>query len=926
MSAHLEKVLRHAERKLQGLSQKDNKGHLDLYRNFLRLEEQRLRMAHKAGAGGVEFAAKRADLFTVVLRHIFQVALESAALAHGKETRTVRLALIAVGGFGRGHLAPFSDIDILFLYEKTKPGSAAARYVTDVVEQVLYLLWDSGMKVGHASRDLDEAINQGREDFQTATSLLEARLLAGPEDLFKDFQRRFHRMCIQGREAAYLEWRLKDQQSRHAKFGSTVFVQEPQVKNGCGGLRDYHNLLWSAQVARGLTSTQALQQAGLLTLSERKAIDAAYDFLLRIRTELHYQQDRGGDILTLRLQGNIASAFKYPQRSVLLRTEALMRDYYVHSSALYDIAGLLFRRLAGRPVTGGGFLRGILPRRAAREEKIHSFLLNADRELHAESPSIFNEDPLRLVQAFLILQQRNARLAPEFEALIRAKSHLLHRRMLWRPELREMLASIASQKGRVGAIFRAMHRTGVLGRAIPEFAPLTFLVQHEFFHRYTADEHTLVCLEQLDRVLDDDTPPFPSYRSLFERCADPAILYFALTLHDTGKSAHGRDHSSDSSQRAARFARRMRITGRRLQTLTFLVDHHMTLTEFALRRNLDDAHTIREFARIVQDQERLELLMLLSLADGMGTGGDHAWTNWKEGLVWHLYTRTRAMLTGEAEFQKETERSRAEVEARLRKSLPRSIGEDEFRAHLTALPPRYLNSRNEALVLDHVRLVHEFFLAQLKHEHYFDALQPTLHWHDLPNSGCSEVSVVTWDRGRLFSKIAGAFALARINILSADIWTRADNIVIDTFRVCTDKFEAVTHAHDRSTFEKALTRSLVEPAWNLGAEINRTFTYSRKVVDMAGVLEPMVGFDNDSSPDATLLHLRAPDYLGLLHDVSSVIAEHKVSIETARITTEKGAALDTFYLTDKDRNKLTDRARLRRLHHDILAAMQPHLS
>jgi [protein-PII] uridylyltransferase len=925
MSAHLEKVLLHASRKLEGLSHKSNRDQLDLYRNFLRLEEERLRMAHRAGEGGLESSCKRADLFNVILKHMFGGALESAQRSHDVKPSDARIALIAVGGYGRGQLSPFSDIDILFLYEKTRPDSPQQRFISDVVEQVLYLLWDSGIKVGHASRTLEEVIDQGKEDFQTLTALLEARQLDGPADLFSEFQRRFHRLCVQGKETSYLEWRLKDQTARHEKFGNTVFVQEPQVKNGCGGLRDYHNLLWSAMVARGFHSTLELQQAGLLSLSERKAIDQAYDFILRIRTELHYQQARAGDILTLRLQGNVANAFKYPQRSVIPRTEALMREYYTHSSAIYHTCHLLFRRLIGKPTKPQGLLYKLIPGKTARTEKIHGFTLNTHNELELANPSYFNDDPGRIVLAFQIIQQRNATLAPELETLIRNKSHLITRKTLWDRNVREMLTSIASPKGRVGRIFRAMHQNGVLGRLIPEFAPLTFLVQHEFFHRYTADEHTLVCLEQLDRVLDDNTSPFPSYRPLFERCTDPAILYFALVLHDTGKAEHGRTHSDISSQLAARFARRMRIEGRRLQLLIFLVDHHMTLTEFALRRNLDDPSTIREFARIVQDQERLDLLMLLSLADGMGTGTDNSWTDWKEGLVWHLYTRTRYMLAGEDEFLRQTQKNRAELEIRLRKAVPKSIDDPEFRAHIGSLPERYLTFRNEALIVSHIEMVHEFLLGQLEHESVTDALKPVIAWKDLPSTGHSEVTVVTWDRSQLFTKIAGAFALAELSILSADIWTRDDHIVIDTFRVCTEKFEAATHARDRKVFSESLTRALREGDYDIGKDINRAHSFSRRADHLFGVVEPMIGFDSDSSPDSTLMHLRAPDYLGLLYDVSSCLAGLGLSITNARITTEKGAALDTFYLTTAEGAKITEKTEFRRIQRAVIAVMQDHL-
>jgi len=902
MAGHLEKVLKHAERKLLNQSGNSPTDLLDIYRNFLKIEEHRIFLGHKAGDSGLESETKRADLISEVLRHIFNAALENAETAHSVKRGDVRLIMAATGGFGRGQLAPYSDIDLLFLYERPKSNDPQKRFIEDTIQQVLYLLWDVGMKVGHASRTIDEAIQQGRVDFQTRTAYLESRLLSGPADLFAEFLRRFERICLRGHEQEYALWRLEDQAKRHEKFGNTVFLQEPNIKNSCGGLRDYQNLLWVSHALYGLKSTAELQAAGHLTASERKAIDQAYDFLLRIRNEMHYLQHRPGEILTLRLQGEVASSLKYHQKSILRRTEAMMREYYHHSRNLFLITNILARNLSGRNEKKRSPLWNLLPQRAKKEEHHNGFILSGN-ELRAENGSVFADDPLRMVQVFQILQQRHALLSPELERTIRRRLDLVNRRFLWLPEVREMLTSIVRRKGEVGRIIRTMHECGVLGRLIPEFAPLDCLVQHEFFHRYTADEHTIRCIEQLDLVVNDDREPYVKYRQMFLDCENPEVLYLALILHDTGKSDNSRSHTQGSAQNAVRFARRMKMDKLSLQLMGFLVDQHMSLTESALRRNLDDPQTIRAFARMVQNQQRLDLLMLMTFADVQGLG-DSTWSGWKEGLVWQLYHRTREMLDGEDEFLRKAGLRRKALHGRVVRELEGEVGRDECEAHISALPESYLNEVDEQRILQDLRLIHEFFHQQMTPDQ--EPLLPVVSWLEKPAEGHSEVTVVTWDRDRLFSKIAGAFSLAGLNILSADIWTREDHIVIDRFRVCTEKFQAVTHEVDKRNFLQALSHAVLDPGYDISREISRERGAQEEAFLGEEVVRASVGIDNESSEDYTLLHLMAADQIGLLYHVSTALADNSISIANARITTEKGAALDTFYLTAADGKKILD--------------------
>jgi len=905
MAPHLQKVLKHAEEKLMTFSGDRATDQLDLYQNFFKIEEHRLFLAHRAGEGGESLARKRSDLYSVVLTHVFEGALKNGLAPQPARQERSAMAMLAVGGFGRGQLCPHSDIDLLFLYQGGKQNSRQGGFVHDVVEQVLYLLWDIGLKVGHAARTVDEAVSQGKEDYQTLTAYLDARLLAGCSSLVDSFQEKFRKSCLVSEREKYLRWRLEDQRQRHEKYNGTVFVQEPHIKNGCGGLRDYQNLMWVAEVAKDQGSLNALQKAGWIKAPQRKKLRQAHDFLMRVRNQLHYDSKRPADLLTLRAQGEVATGLGYRQRSMLRRTEALMKDYYGHSRELFHGCNLLARRLAGEGESRDRGFVGWFPTVLKKQQKIHGFTLE-DGWLKVPSTKFFSAEPRRIVRAFQIMQQHAVHLHPDTESRIRNRARLLTPNELRsHNEYAEMLFHILGQKGNVGWVVRKMHQTNVLGRLVPEFAPLTCLVQHEFYHRYTADEHTIVCLEQLDKVVDSEEPPYRNYRHLLAECMNPEILYLALILHDVGKADNTGHHEAASVQKAVTFARRMRLRRNELQLLTFLVDHHGSLNMFACRRNLEDPKTIRDFARLVQSRERLRLLMLVSFADTQGTG-DQSWSNWKEGLVWHLFRLTDSMLTDEEEFRRQQEDEQQKVKASVIKALSKEMSPEEAEAHFAVLPENFLNFRNEALVLQQMTVAHRFISKQITDEEDEDLLFPEIHWENRPTVDCSEVSIATWDRDQLFTKICGAFTLTGLIIISADILTRGDDIVIDTFRVTTEQLTAASHRRDRIQFTEYLQKCLFDPDFDLSGQIHQHARARQvKIVDH-DILEPALGIDNESSDRHTVLHVRASDRMGLLYVIADCISRHGIGIANARISTEKGAALDAFYLQVQGK-KLTDR-------------------
>jgi len=861
---------------------------LDAYREFLRLEENRLEEQARSGIPGLELAHRRSQLITAVLERLWERS--------GGPEAGEGLVLGAVGGFGRQEMSPASDIDLVFIRE-----GATDRTAEEVVKQILYVLWDLGLKVGHACRTVAETVERAEGELLIKTALLDARRITGSAGLWSKFLAEFSKKNLGRGVEAYLSWRLENQASRHAKEGGTVFVQEPNLKTGLGGLRDFHNLRWVGRVSGEGGALSELVLKGWLGSTEAAQAETAFEFLMTLRERLHAIQGGPGDVLTLRLQGELAEAMGYPQPNILRKSEALMRETYGHLRAIHLVCNPAATRICqqktGRPRGFWSFFSGWTGTRRATD----GFILNG-AELAAESPEIFRQDPGRMIRVFRILQDQGSVPGAELSALLRANFSLMTEEWARRPEVRENFLHILRQKGKVGRILRWMHECGVLGRILPEFAPLTCLVQHEFFHRYTADEHTLVCLEQLDAMLGAKEPDLRKYGELYARVEVPEILALAVLLHDTGKAELTRNHEEIGAVHAAQVARRLGFRGRELALMTFLVDHHMTLGHFS-RKNLDETETIRAFARIVQDEERLNLLMLISAADVRAVAGRNNWSSWRELLVWDLYGRTKRMLAGEEEFLRAEEEEKKGRAEQVHRELAGEFSQEVVDQHLAGMGSAYLRQCSAALIARHIRAIHSFFADRVGGA---DALAPLVEWRDHPEEGHTEVIVVTWNRERLFSKIAGCLAIAGCNILSADVFTRSDDVVIDTFRVCNERLEPVSHRVDRETFEKALAESLRSTDDTLAERLSgQGLTLWQKAIGEAE-FPSSLRIDTESEPGRTLLHVQSPDRVGLLHLLTGAIADEGMQIGAARITTEKGAALDTFSLVDREGRAVSD--------------------
>ena len=918
---HLQKVLAQAEKEIvvPGLSVNPTAPRLSLYKRFLKIENHRLRLAHQAGGNGREICRRRVNLLDVFLRHLFADACRACPPC--EQNPESLPAMLAIGGYGRGELNPYSDVDILFLHDFES--NDLPSHVDALIKQILYVLWDIGFKVGHSTRSIHEACGHANLDNISKTALLEARYLAGRESLMQIFQQQFTTSCLDGQESAYLAWRQEDQSVRHQKYGPTVFLQEPNVKSSPGGLRDFHNLLWCLYF-QGEEDAPALTKKGFIHPTERRTLEAAYDFLLRVRTDLHYLAKRAADSLTLYFQGQIADRFRYPQNSTLRRSEAFMRDYYHHARAMALVTDTLFDRLVQNQSSANGssgvvaeWLR--LATAGKSPERFDGFLVH-DRLIYPEHGEVFKQDPFRLLRVFEEAQVRDLRLSSELEQLIRRCVRLINRTFQYAKTSRETFVSILSRRGKVGRILRSMHEVDVLGSYLPEFGELTCLVQHEFFHRYSADEHTLVCIEKLDALLAEPANPrFSEYRTLFESLADPFILYLALLLHDTGKATSAKHHAEASALFAQKVAVRLQLSTERRRTLILLVDHHLTLSSTAQRRNLDDPATILEFAGVVKDRPTLDALMLLTLADGQGTS-DEAWSDWKELLVWQLYRATRTYLAeGEAGYlagRRARDNQRQAVEGKLDSSYA-----EEIDAHFQQMPERYFETFNADSVANHLKLMRQFLAYRYEHAGVDVALAPAIRWIPRPESGHTECWVCTWERRRLFSKIAGSFAAAGLSILSADIITRADSLVFDIFRVRNPLQHGAIDPRDLATVEGTLRHSLLSESFDFGPllqKARRRKPWQQRNQELDFPTRTVI--TNESTDAYTLLEVQTPDRLGLLYDLLRALSKLKINVVLSRIATENGAAIDSFYLTDQEGDRIQDAATMRKVQDAVQQA------
>lgn len=863
------------------------------YKRFLQLENDAVYRFHSRGNSGLLVARARTLFMDIIIDSLYQLALRRYRDQHGEpETAS---CIVALGGYGRSELSPLSDIDLMFLYPERVDASALKPLQQHISDCILYVLWDLGLKVGHSSRTIREALDEAQQEIHSKNALLESRFLTGNDGLYQQFRTAYSAALERDSIEDYLRSRLQDQAERRRKQGGTVFVQQPDIKNGVGGLRDYQNILWMAQIKLGVSSTSDLVKHQYFTQEEVEELDAAYNFLMRVRHELHFQIKRAVDTLTLEKQPSIAWALGYRQKAILPRVENFMRDYYQHARNIFRHSKVFEKRLA-LSIEKLSFKAVIAAHRKTRRHNIDGFQVSAGK-IYALSDKVFEEDPVRLIRLFRHCQQYQAMLEFDLTLLVRKSLHLIDRQVIHSPEANASFRSILNTQGDVYPALDAMHELGVLERFVPEFKELSCLVQHEFFHRYTADYHTLSTIKHLDEIFTSGQPEHSRYNREIRSTNTPGLLYVTLLLHDIGKGRGIKGHAEVGAVMASEILDRFGVNTEAKEKVLLIIRLHLEMARFWQRYDIDDPQTGQSFANVVTEPDILRYLYVHTYCDAKGTS-ENLWNSYKDMLHTQLFRITLDYFdTPEARKSRSKKKTMISRDAVL-KLLPNHDPE-EIQAHYNLLPERYFIHHSSGEVARHIQMVHNL-LGHIVESESMASLQPIIDWQDDVNLSMSVVNVVTWDRAGLFYKLAGALSVAGLNILSSKAISREDHISIDTFYVCEPGGGIVKSGKARELFSKTLEEALLcntdlYPIIQKRAAKDSKPAWQTK--DQLGAPIPArVDVYHELSLKRNIIEVQAPDQLGFLYRFARAIYDHGFDITFARISTERNVAVDTFYI------------------------------
>jgi len=925
------RILKHAVERLNFTVGQPTAQRLAACKTFLRLESAMIRMRHDAGESGLEVVHARSAMVDVLLSHLFNYAVSAWTANRGPLPSAV--CLVALGGYGRAELSPLSDIDIMFVFPTKMKLPTVAPLQEHLVNEILYMLWDCGLKVGHSTRSVDDIFVEARKDIQTKTALLESRLIAGNESLYDTFAKAYESFYRTENPRAYIAARLEDQAARRAKYGDTVFLQEPDIKNGVGGLRDYQNALWMARVKLGIKDMAELVSQGHLRRNELRDLQRGYDFLLRVRNELHFGTKHPTDLLNLETQPRVAFGIGYTNSNLLGRVEQFMHDYYRAAQTIFRLSKMVESRLALtlEEKTGlrASFREAIRAYRHQRSKKFDGFVLR-NHELIAEKDSIFKDDPARLIRVFRHGQQLDAKPDFALQALIRESLPLINKRLMSSPDATISFRAILSEAGAVFPTLDLMHELGVLGRFMPEFDALTCLVQHEFYHRYTADIHTLHAIRELDRVFSETDPISHKYRETLHETPAPTLLYLILLLHDLGKSHGIQGHAEAGVQVAGPILERLKIDQGDRETVNFIIKNHLIMARFWQRRDVDDPSTSAAFAELVDSADKLRYLYVHTFCDARGTASG-LWNGYKDTLHTTLFKATLdRLIHGEAIESRNSERTQMKHQELVSKKIP-GISTEEISAHFNLLPERYFVHTDSDEISLHIQMVNKL-LHSISSADSVGSLKPVIDWKDDLNRSLTVVNVVTWDRAGLFYKLAGAFSVAGLNILGAKVISRTDHIAIDTFYVVDPSRGIVQNQAATETFAKNVDQALIAnrdlfPDILAQAKKYQSSRYTTTSNVSGEILQssfpPTVEVYHELSMQRTIVEIQAFDQIGLLYRLAKTIYDHGFDITFARISTERGIALDTFYIESANHEPTTDTTRLMALRESLAGVIAP---
>ncbi|HEV2834709.1 MAG TPA: [protein-PII] uridylyltransferase [Pyrinomonadaceae bacterium] len=891
---HQDKVRAHAERRFACLvSSSRPETVARQFRTFLKLEDERLRVADRLGASGRWIACARSFTLDLLVQYIFRyacrIAVDAKPTGHSGE-----LAIVAIGGYGRAELAPFSDLDILFLCP-----ARATTHTSIVIEQCQHLAWDAGLSLGSKSYAVAECVPASRIDAHFLTALINTRLIAGDNDSYCRLLEALNRERERNQNVL-LQTITKERDDLYQKRGATVYLQEPNVKDSAGGLRDLHYALWAVYALHGSKMIEGVLEHDLIEVEQYQRAVAAYDFLLRVRHHAHWIAGRKTDHLALDLQDTIAGKLGYSSSLHLKASEEFMRDYYRQAREVHHFSESLFGRVVDPLERSGGWFSTL---RARRVDKMFSL---KDWRLHFDgSPHLFAENPLLSFKAAALAQAHTVGLSPSLSAIIRRNLAAVDANFRKSPEAADCFLELLGQRGRVGHTLRLMQETGLLGRYLPEFDRVSMLIQHDLYHHYTVDEHTLRAVEALD-ALHNREASLSSLRAALEEIKDVRLLYLALLLHDLGKG-RGSGHIPRGARIAERICERLSLDSEGATKVVKLVKYHVLMAHLSQRRDIREPRVAKYFASQVGSLDVLNMLFVLTYAD-LNAVGPSVWSDWKATLLEQLYTRTRAVFTGEAlAIQDDLQ----QIKERVIERLAGTVSISEIERHFALSPARYLETITAEEVESHVVLV-----QQVESESF------ACRWQDR-GEFATQLTISTRDRHGLFADIAGTLAASGIDVLSAEVNTREDGIALDSFVLQQAGTHRSIDGHRRRTIEHSLEASIKgehDVAGLVDRWTSRHAPRRPQVLIRNRTNQVSVDCDNEASEATTLVEVRAADEHGLAFKISRTLTAFGVEIVCAKIATEKSDALDVFYVTGADGSKL-DQASMEDLKQVLISAL-----
>lgn len=864
-------------------------------KNFLSHYRDEIKKRHDTGASGSEVTHLICDMMDEVNNKLFRSIIYDLA---GGDEMLEHITLVAVGGYGRGELNPFSDIDIMFLYDGVLP----AAKVEDIAQKLLYFLWDMRLDVGYSVRTIPDCIEMAAADGTVKTALMDARFLSGSRPLYDQLHKTIFTQILPKSSDKFIKEKISDMKGRRDKYGSTVYLLEPNLKEGEGGLRDLQTAMWVARVKYKFSDPRELIIKGIVVDDELELYEAALDYLWRIRNELHYFSGRKNDQLTFDAQVHLAGFMGYKDRGRVLAVEDFMRDYYRHANKVEHFTSSLVSRCIWRD-EGALKILGYFVRRPVGDG---CFVLKG--ELIIPDETVIEKNPTVLMRIFELAQKHGVNLNIRVKGAIRKNLHLINDKFRRNREVNQSFMNILRAAKGVTDTLRLMHHLELLNRYIPELEHIYCKVQHDMYHIYTVDIHTLFAVEQTERMLNGELKekmPLPC--EVAAQVGKPELLMLAVLFHDIGKGEGG-GHAEKGAAMIPTIARRMGLCREDSERLEFLVRQHLLFAHISQRRDLNDEKMIAQFARQMETSENLKMLYLLTVADVRAVGSD-VWTNWKASLFQELYEKAFSILD-RGEFQQEASSDRVKsIIKRVAEMLENDFSAAVVREELKAMPVRLLLSNTPQLICEHVRMLigqeQNGILMRVTHQ---------------PESGYSEFTICAQDMPGLFSRITGVMAANGVNILGAQINTSKNGKVLDILQVNSPQGLLLTDDQRWGRIQDDMRRVIQGEARvnELVAKRQRpTLLTSRPAPRFA----TRVDIDNEVSESYTVMDIYTHDKVGLLYLITSTLTELGLYIGVSKISTKVDQVADVFYVRDIFGHKITSEDKLTEIRSKLITAI-----